>query len=110
MPSSSSTIRIRFMGSSPGPKRLRGARAAAAVPNGQKNGERAAFAGCAVDFHPSMMRADEHIDKRQSEPGALHVVHEPGLDPGELLEDALALLRWDPDAVVGDRERDLTIL
>src|SRR5262245_45322304 len=110
MPSSSSTIRIFFMASSPEPERLRGARLAAAVPHRYQDGERTALAGCAVDFHPSMMRADEHIDKRESQPGALHVVHEPGLDPGELLEDALALLRWDPDAPIRHRQRDLTIL
>src|SRR5262245_39710762 len=110
MPSSSSTIRIRFMGSSPGPERLNVARAATAVPNGQQDGERTSLTGCAGHFHPSMMRANQHIDKRQAQPRALHVVYEPGLDPGELLEDAVLLLRRDSDALVRDRKRDLTIL
>ena len=44
------------------------------------------------------MGAHDLIHQRQPEPGALHVVHQPGLDPYELLEDALLVARRDADA------------
>src|SRR5258707_4852197 len=124
MPSSSSTIRIFFMRPSPGargPTPRTGCRSRAgpdracgdgasrrgssgagvAVPDGQEECEGAAFAGRADHLDPTMMRANEHLDKREPEAGALHRVDEAALDAGELLEDPRLLLRRNADPVIG---------
>ena len=82
------------------------ARAAGLGPRrGQHQRERAALARAALDLDAPAVRAHDLIHQRQPEPGALHVVHQPGLDAHELLEDALLIRRRDADAAVRHRDR-----
>ena len=57
-----------------------------------------------------MMRVNQHLDKRQSEAGSFHVVDEPGIHPGEFLEDAVLLRLGDADAVVRDGQLHVAVI
>src|SRR4051794_32974307 len=55
-----------------------------------------------VDPGPAVLRFDDLADNREPDAGALELV--TPLEGLEQAPDPLMKLRWDPDAVVGDRD------
>ena len=72
--------------------------------------ERRPDARLALDPDAAAEQLGELAAERQAQARALHAPLERAVDLGELLEDALLVLGGDPDAGVGDRERDRVLV